>query len=41
MAIIEEGEFQIVIGLFKPDSRDFTHSGAMTEGEMRIVGGNK
>ena len=41
MAIIEEGEFQVVIGLFKPDSRDFTHSGELTEGEMRIVGGTK
>lgn len=41
MAIIEEGEFQVVIGLFKPDSRDFTHSGELTEGEMRIVGGYK
>lgn len=41
MAIIEEGEFQVVIGLFKPDSRDFTHSGEMTENEMRIVGGRK
>ena len=41
MAIIEEGEFQVVIGLFKPDSRDFTHSGELTEGEMRIVGGIK
>jgi len=41
MAIIEEGEFQVVIGLFKPDSRDFTHSGCMTEGEMKIVGGDR
>ena len=41
MAIIEEGEFQVVIGLFKPDSRDFTHSGELTEGEMRIVVGKK
>lgn len=39
MAIIEEGEFQVVIGLFKPDNRDFTHSGNLTEGEMRIVRG--
>ena len=41
MAIIEDGEFQVVIGLFKPDSRDFTHTGCLTEGEMRIVGGAK
>lgn len=41
MAIIKEGEFQVVIGLFKPDSRDFTHTGELTEGEMRIIGGKK
>jgi hypothetical protein len=41
MAIIEEGEFQVVIGLFKPDSRDFTHSGNLTDGEMKIVGGDR
>lgn len=32
--IVESGEFQIVLGLYRPDSRDFTHTGNMTNDEL-------
>jgi len=39
VGIIESGEFQVVVGFFKPDSRDFTHTGSLVESELRVVGG--
>jgi hypothetical protein len=36
--IVEEGEFQLYIRVYRPDSRDFTHSGNLTEKELRILG---
>jgi hypothetical protein len=32
--IVESGEFQIVLGLYRPDSRDFTHTGNLTNDEL-------
>lgn len=33
-AIIEAGQFQVYIAVYRPDSRDFTHSGALTRAEF-------
>ena len=35
--IIEAGEFQVVIGLYRPDSRDFTHTGGFTNAELNTL----
>lgn len=37
LAIIEAGQFQVVIQEYLPDSRDFTHSGALTQDDLRKV----
>jgi len=34
VAIIEEGEMQIVVGIFVPDRRDFTRSGKLTQQDL-------
>ena len=36
--IIEEGEFQVYIQVYRPDHRDFTHSGELTNDELNRVG---
>jgi len=41
VAIREAGQFQIVIGVYRPDYRDFTHTGALTESELRKVAGKR
>lgn len=35
--IIEEGEFQVYIQVYRPDRRDFTHTGALTNEELNRV----
>lgn len=32
--IIEAGQFQVYIAVYRPDSRDFTHSGALTRADF-------
>ena len=32
--IFESGEFQVYIRVYKPDSRDFTHSGSLTSQDL-------
>lgn len=32
--IIEQGQAQVVIGVYRPDSRDWTHTGDLTEEEL-------
>jgi len=39
LGIIEEGQFQIVLGAFLPAYGDFTHSGLLTRSERKIAGG--
>lgn len=34
VAIREQGQFQVVIGLYRPDPRDWTHTGELTEDEL-------
>ena len=34
----EQGPFQIVVAVYRPDPRDFTHTGNLTESELRKVG---
>ena|SRR5688572_22196969 len=41
LAILETGPAQAVIGVYQPDPRDFTHSGQLTERELRQVGGRR
>lgn len=36
--IIEEGEFQIYIAVYRPDHRDFTHTGSLTNDELNRIG---
>jgi hypothetical protein len=36
-AITQVGQFQVYVGVFKPDSRDFTHSGKLTRKELGQV----
>lgn len=36
--IVEAGEFQVFVGVFKPDPRDFTHSGKLTGTELEALG---
>ena len=37
--IREQGPFQVVVAVYRPDPRDFTHTGALTESELRKVAG--
>lgn len=37
-AIIEQGECQVYLGIYKPDPRDFTHTGALTPDELARLG---
>lgn len=37
VGIIEAGECQVYIALYRPDPRDFTHTGHLTEKELRRV----
>lgn len=39
VGIIEAGEFQVVIALYRPDPRDFTHTGSLTNADLRRVRG--
>jgi len=41
LAVLEQGPFQVVVGIYRPDRRDFTHSGKLTEKELRQVGYDK
>jgi len=41
IAIREQGQFQVVIGVYRPDRRDFTHTGKLTERELRQVAGKR
>ena len=41
VAIREAGQLQVVIGLYRPDLRDFTHTGALNESELRKVAGKR
>ena len=37
LAIVEAGQFQVVIQEYKPDSRDFTHTGKLTESDFALL----
>jgi hypothetical protein len=39
VAVIEESPCQVVVGFFRPDPRDFTHTGALYEQELESIGG--
>lgn len=39
--ILEAGQFQLYIGVYRVDPRDFTHTGKLTEKEMQQVGGKR
>jgi hypothetical protein len=39
VGIVEAGECQVVIALYRPDPRDFTGTGKLTEKEMRLIRG--
>lgn len=42
IGIVEEGEMQIVLGLYKPDFGDFTQSGNLTKQERAdVLAGNR
>lgn len=38
--IFEAGEFQVYVRVYRPDSRDFTHSGALREDELARIRDN-
>jgi len=37
----EQGPSQVVVAIYRPDPRDFTHTGALTESELRKVAGRR
>lgn len=37
VGIVEAGEFQVSVALYRPDPRDFTHSGKLTNSDLRRV----
>lgn len=41
LGVIEQGQFQVYIALYRPDPRDWTHTGELTEDELRIGGGKR
>ena len=39
--VVEQGQFQVVVAVYRPDPRDFTHTGKLTERELRQVAGKR
>lgn len=38
LGIIEAGEFQVYVRVYRPHVNDFTHTGALTPAELKVIG---